>query len=176
MDCKTQRLDSPHLWAVLCRSQCNHSVMQSMPLMWSAVTAAIVLNFQRLCHLLQSMPSLYFAVNASVWPGRPSVTGTTVRRRNGTALRSKSLRRRPNKRSGGVCGRASAPVLGAAPPNRRLSTRSRSTWPKKPSTAGDARGLLGIRVGEARHPGPGEGTWSDCKPSAACAGQRSSID
>ena len=36
--------------------------MQSMPLMWSAVTAAIVLNVQRLGHLLQSMPSLYFAV------------------------------------------------------------------------------------------------------------------
>ena len=36
--------------------------MQSMPLMWSAVTAAIVLNFQRLGHLLQSIPSLCFAV------------------------------------------------------------------------------------------------------------------
>ena len=36
--------------------------MQSMPMMWSAVTAAIVLNCQRLGHLLQSMPSLYCAV------------------------------------------------------------------------------------------------------------------
>ena len=40
--------------------------MQSMPLMWSAVTALIVLNCQRLGRLLQSMPLLYFAVNVII--------------------------------------------------------------------------------------------------------------